>query len=147
VNERQCEGFPRSWADVFPPSRQHLEAIKPKVASGLLVLGGASLDEPLKEGASPKINGSVMMVEADSEAEVWEVIKGDIYYEKGVWDAEKVSFDFSFSGWELWFVLGSFSLGGSLTRLVLIFLSLRRSRYSPSRARCGRGLSHEWTEG
>ena len=54
-------------------------------------MGGASLDEPWKEGEGPKINGSVMMVEADTREEVERVIKEDIYYKEGVWDSSKVS--------------------------------------------------------
>ena len=54
-------------------------------------MGGASLDEPLKEGEGPKINGSVMMCEADTIEEVWKVVKSDVYYREGVWDPEKVS--------------------------------------------------------
>ncbi|KAK4496355.1 hypothetical protein PRZ48_012335 [Zasmidium cellare] len=69
---------------------QHLEAVKPKVASGLVTLGGATLDEPVKEGQPMKINGSAMIVEADTEAEVRKVIESDIYYTEGVWDASKV---------------------------------------------------------
>jgi len=44
----------------------------------------------LKEGEGPKINGSVMIIEADTKAEVEDVIKSDIYYKEGVWDASKV---------------------------------------------------------
>ena len=69
---------------------QHLENIKPHVESGLVVLGGASLDEPLQEGQPPKINGSVMMAEADTADEVWKWVRNDIYYTTGVWDTEKV---------------------------------------------------------
>ncbi|KXT11765.1 hypothetical protein AC579_1643 [Pseudocercospora musae] len=69
---------------------QHLEGVKPKVASGLVVMGGATLDEPIKEGEGLKINGSVMMVEADTREEVERAIKEDIYYKEGVWDADKV---------------------------------------------------------
>lgn len=54
-------------------------------------MGGASLDEPIKEGEALKINGSVMMAEADTREEVEELIKGDVYYKEGVWDADKVS--------------------------------------------------------
>jgi len=69
---------------------QHLENIKPHVESGLVVLGGASLDEPLQEGQPPKINGSVMMAEADTADEVWKWVRNDIYYTTGVWDTEKI---------------------------------------------------------
>lgn len=31
-----------------------------------------------------------MIIEADTKAEVEDVIKGDIYYKEGVWDASKV---------------------------------------------------------
>lgn len=71
--------------------RSHLENIKPHVDRGFIVLGGASLDEPVKEGESMKINGSCMMAEADNVDDVWEWIKNDVYYTSGVWDADKVS--------------------------------------------------------
>lgn len=69
---------------------QHLKDLKPKAESGVAVFGGASLDEPLKEGEGPKINGSVMIIEADTKEEVEDVIKGDIYYKEGVWNASKM---------------------------------------------------------
>ena len=50
------------------------------------------LEEPIKEGVPPKMKGSVLMCVADTEEEVWERVKKDVYYEKGVWDKEKVSF-------------------------------------------------------
>jgi hypothetical protein len=49
------------------------------------------LEEPIKEGVPPKMKGSVLMCVADTEEEVWERVKKDVYYEKGVWDKEKVS--------------------------------------------------------
>lgn len=54
-------------------------------------MGGASLDEPVKEGEGPKINGSVMLARADTEGEVMEKIRDDVYYKHGVWDTDKVS--------------------------------------------------------
>ena len=52
------------------------------------------LEEPIKEGVPPKMKGSVLMCVADTEEEVWERVKKDVNYEKGVWDNEKVSFCF-----------------------------------------------------
>ncbi|KAM0689704.1 hypothetical protein Q7P36_010575 [Cladosporium allicinum] len=68
----------------------HLKHTGPDVESGLIVLGGAMLEEPIKEGVPPKMKGSVLMCVADTEEEVWERVKKDVYYEKGVWDKEKV---------------------------------------------------------
>lgn len=59
-----------TWLAAHFVRRQHLEAIKPKIASGLVVMGGASLDEPISDPAKMKINGSVVMVEADTREEV-----------------------------------------------------------------------------
>ena len=50
---------------------------------------GATLDEPVKDGESLKINGSVMMAAADSPEEIMERLKNDVYA-KEVWDLEKV---------------------------------------------------------
>ncbi|KAK5701673.1 hypothetical protein LTR97_004491 [Elasticomyces elasticus] len=67
----------------------HLANLKPNVESGFWVMGGASLDEPVKEGEAAKINGSVMMAVADTKEEVMQKIKEDLYYTSGVWDVEK----------------------------------------------------------
>jgi hypothetical protein len=69
----------------------HLKHTGPDVESGLIVLGGAMLEEPIKDGVPPKMKGSVLMCVADTEEEVWERVKRDVYWEKGVWDREKVS--------------------------------------------------------
>jgi uncharacterized protein YciI len=70
--------------------RQHLEELKPHIDSGAMVLGGASLDEPIKEGVGMKSNGSVLIIESDTEAEARKIVEGDVYYTSGVWDVEKV---------------------------------------------------------
>jgi len=54
-------------------------------------MGGASLEEPVKEGEGPKMNGSVMIALADTKDEVLEKIRKDVYYTSGVWDGSKVS--------------------------------------------------------
>ncbi|KAK5127459.1 hypothetical protein LTR85_006798 [Meristemomyces frigidus] len=67
----------------------HLSALKPLVDSNFFVFGGASLEEPLKEGEGPKANGSVMLALADTKEEVLEKVKEDIYAKSGVWDESK----------------------------------------------------------
>jgi hypothetical protein len=54
------------------------------------VFGGASLDEPVKEGEGPKINGSVMIVCADSKEDVMKFVESDVYADSKVWDLSKV---------------------------------------------------------
>lgn len=73
--------------------RKHLESLKPNVESGKVVFGGASLDEPLKEGEGMKTNGSVMIVQCDTQEEAMKVVESDIYYKSNVWDASKVRTD------------------------------------------------------
>ncbi|KAK5138237.1 hypothetical protein LTR08_003298 [Meristemomyces frigidus] len=68
----------------------HLSNLKPHVDSGFFVFGGASLEEPLKEGEAPKINGSVMLAQADTKEEVLEAIRRDVYSKSGVWDESKI---------------------------------------------------------
>lgn len=48
------------------------------------------LDEPLKEGEGPKINGSVMLAQADSKEEVMDKLRSDPYWKNGVWEEGKV---------------------------------------------------------
>lgn len=71
--------------------RKHLEAIKPNVSSGKITLGGATLDEQPREGQPMKINGSAMLVSADSKEDVMKLVESDVYYESRVWDPSKVS--------------------------------------------------------
>jgi hypothetical protein len=69
----------------------HLKHTGPDVESGLIVLGGAMLEEPIKEGVAPKMKGSVLMCVADTEEEVLERVRKDVYWTSDVWDKEKVS--------------------------------------------------------
>ena len=52
----------------------HLKHTGPDVESGLIVLGGAMLEEPIKEGVPPKMKGSVLMCVADTEEEVVDMV-------------------------------------------------------------------------
>jgi hypothetical protein len=76
----------------FSLNSDHLKHTGPDVDSGLIVLGGAMLEEPIKEGVPPKMKGSVLMCVADTEEEVLERVKKDVYYTGNVWDKEKVSY-------------------------------------------------------
>jgi uncharacterized protein len=69
----------------------HIKNLKSVVDSGFLLMGGATLDEPIKEGEGPKINGSALIALAESKEEVLEKLKEDVYYKTNVWDADKVS--------------------------------------------------------
>lgn len=70
--------------------RQHLEELQKHIDSGAMAVGGASLDEPVKEGQPAKINGSVLIIEDDTEAGARAIVESDIYYKTGVWDVAKV---------------------------------------------------------
>lgn len=71
-------------------SRKHLESIKPEFDAGACVMGGAYLEEPPKEGETPKMKGSVMIMVANSQEEVLKRLRSDIYTSSGVWDIDKV---------------------------------------------------------
>ena len=78
------------------PSK-HLEAVKPNVSAGVVNFGGALLDDPVKEGEALKINGSAMLISADSKEDAMKIIESDIYYKSGVWDPKKVRADLDWS--------------------------------------------------
>ncbi|KAJ6123792.1 hypothetical protein N7471_011109 [Penicillium samsonianum] len=67
----------------------HLEGIKPHVASGAFVAGGAMLNAHPADGETPSFKGSMMLAVAENEAQVLELINKDIYATSGVWDMEK----------------------------------------------------------
>lgn len=70
---------------------KHLENVKANVGAGIINMGGATLDEPFKEGEKMKINGSAMLVSADTRDEAMKLVESDVYYKGGVWDPKKVS--------------------------------------------------------
>jgi hypothetical protein len=48
------------------------------------------LEEPIKEGETPKMKGSAMLIGANTKEEVVERLKKDVYVSGKVWDWEKV---------------------------------------------------------
>ena len=72
------------------PYSKHLEAIKPNVEDGVIVMGGATLEEPVKEGQTPKANGSALICCADTKEEAMKIVESDVYTENNVWDLSKV---------------------------------------------------------
>ncbi|KAF2863976.1 hypothetical protein K470DRAFT_254290 [Piedraia hortae CBS 480.64] len=68
----------------------HLKNIKSDVENGVLVFGGAMLEEPVKEEEDMKIKGSVMLVKADTKEEALKWVQKDVYSKSGVWDESKV---------------------------------------------------------
>ncbi|KXN90142.1 hypothetical protein AN958_04632 [Leucoagaricus sp. SymC.cos] len=72
---------------------QHLESAKAKFTTGLVRVGGVLLtpESVATSDAPKKMIGSVFIYEADSIEQVWETVKGDIYYTSGVWDTEKLT--------------------------------------------------------
>ncbi|EFX01283.1 hypothetical protein CMQ_6225 [Grosmannia clavigera kw1407] len=70
----------------------HLANTKPLRESGVLKSGGAIVDDIPSNPADPttyKFAGSTLTVVAESRNDVVDLIKKDIYTEKGVWDVEK----------------------------------------------------------
>jgi uncharacterized protein YciI len=65
---------------------QHLEAVKPKIAAGTVVFGGAVLSKHPAEGETPDMTGSFMLMKAESEEEVKKALEGDAYTKGGAWD-------------------------------------------------------------
>ena len=51
---------------------------------------GGFLEEPMKEGDTPKLKGSVVLAEAESREEVIKTLKEDIYSRSEVWNWDKV---------------------------------------------------------
>lgn len=55
-------------------------------------MGGATLDDPFKEGEAMKINGSALVISADTKEDAMKLVESDIYYKSGVWDPKKVCY-------------------------------------------------------
>ncbi|KAI9283933.1 hypothetical protein BC943DRAFT_326671 [Umbelopsis sp. AD052] len=62
--------------------QKHLEVALPDKRSGYIVTGGAILDSH----DSKNMIGSSMVIEGNSEKEIWERLQNDIYCTGNVWD-------------------------------------------------------------
>ncbi|KAI1942903.1 hypothetical protein LOZ39_005705 [Ophidiomyces ophidiicola] len=82
---------------------QHIGNLGPLIDSGLLKMGGSIRGVPLtdcpsgailknhpKEGEAPPMNGSALVVSADTEEEIREALSNDIYAKTGVWDLNNI---------------------------------------------------------
>ncbi|EAW10149.1 uncharacterized protein ACLA_046140 [Aspergillus clavatus NRRL 1] len=67
---------------------QHLEEVKPLVAGGSVLMGGAMFESHAAEGQTPAFKGSALLLMAESEEKAREALSQDIYSKTGVWDLE-----------------------------------------------------------
>ncbi|KZP08437.1 hypothetical protein FIBSPDRAFT_761378 [Athelia psychrophila] len=58
--------------------------------TGVLKIGGAILTAESITGADKKMVGSMLIIEAESLAEVKKLVEQDVYYTADVWDPEKL---------------------------------------------------------
>ncbi|KAF2151292.1 YCII-related domain-containing protein [Myriangium duriaei CBS 260.36] len=69
----------------------HLEHNKPLIEGGKLLFGGPALAHQPKTPDDLAVVGSIMLIRAESEQEVREMIRQDPYAKAGFWDAEGAS--------------------------------------------------------
>ncbi|KAL0579748.1 hypothetical protein V5O48_002242 [Marasmius crinis-equi] len=71
--------------------QRHLEGAAPLIKSGIMKVGGMTVD-PTSDlsAAQKKATGSMLIYEAESLEKVKELVESDIYYTSGVWDKEKL---------------------------------------------------------
>lgn len=93
---------PREWLVTVPDKPNalqkrlgarpdHLKNLKPDIDAGRVVFGGAILSKQPSEGESPDMQGSVMLIRANSKEEVLERLKADEYTKQGAWDVENAT--------------------------------------------------------
>ncbi|KAL5342532.1 hypothetical protein BJX70DRAFT_394747 [Aspergillus crustosus] len=80
--------FPNAQEKRLAVRAGHLANVKPLVAAGKVVVGGAMFHAHPAEGETPSFKGSTLIILADKEEEVWEIIRNDVYVKNGVWDLD-----------------------------------------------------------
>lgn len=70
---------------------KHLADLKPHIASGKVVFGGATLSKQPAEGETPDMTGSAMLIKADSEEELRQWLENDEYAKGGAWDLKNMT--------------------------------------------------------
>ena len=68
---------------------KHLDNLKPKIDAGIVVFGGATLSKHPNEGEGADMTGSVMLIKADTEADVREFLENDAYTKGGAWNPKE----------------------------------------------------------
>lgn len=83
--------FPGVLAKRMEVRPQHFAELKANVDSGKYQMGGAVLEEvPVDDQpSSMKMNGSTIVVVAESKEEILSILRDDVYAKSGVWDVEK----------------------------------------------------------
>lgn len=61
------------------------------INSGKICFFGVTLEKHQGGSSDSVINGSVVLFKAESEEQVWELLRGDAYAKGGAWDLEKAS--------------------------------------------------------
>ncbi|KAF8893940.1 hypothetical protein BD779DRAFT_1669455 [Infundibulicybe gibba] len=76
----------------FEVRSRHLAGVAPKIAAGIIQVGGMLVTPESVESdtAKKQATGSILIVQAESLNQVREMIESDIYYTSGVWDNEKI---------------------------------------------------------
>ncbi|KAI0114746.1 hypothetical protein F4814DRAFT_416956 [Daldinia grandis] len=70
----------------------HIAHLKSLIESGTVVMSGPTLSSHSKTSSEDlPVNGSSVLVRANSEEEVRALISDDIYAKIGVWDLERIS--------------------------------------------------------
>ncbi|KAK1756837.1 hypothetical protein QBC47DRAFT_377782 [Echria macrotheca] len=82
--------FPGTLAKRLEVRPTHFAGLKPRLDSGQFQMGGSILDEVPQddEPTSLKMNGSSLVVVAESKAEILDILRDDIYAKSGVWDVD-----------------------------------------------------------
>ena len=71
----------------------HLEEVASQVRDGKITMRRFMFSAPPEnaEDGETKISGSVHVVKASTEEEIWQRVKADTYAKLGVWDLEKAT--------------------------------------------------------
>ncbi|KAL9110677.1 MAG: hypothetical protein Q9227_004854 [Pyrenula ochraceoflavens] len=83
--------FPKMGPVRMANIQAHMAHNKPLIESDRIVVSGPTLKSKPVEGAPLEMNGSVMIIRAGSEEEVWGMVKEDPMCKAGVWDLDRTS--------------------------------------------------------
>ena len=69
---------------------EHFAALRPTAEAGLVALGGGTLASQPVEHQPLQLNGTAIILYADSKEAVLKELQADVYCTAGVWDMDKV---------------------------------------------------------
>lgn len=83
--------LPNALSIRLAKNKEHNQDAIPLIKEGRVPFFGSTLSHHGAEGEQPAEDGTIMVLKAENEEAIRELIRRDVFTTEGVWDAEKMT--------------------------------------------------------